>query len=104
MSIHNFKPGETFCRGSFDTWTGDVKIQDDLILIWKGQFAYPDYRFLTPAGKEIRSSELSGSIFGKNYQEVSDEIRERVTQERDKLNALLENLDALDKESDVEHT
>ena len=91
MSIHNFKPGDKFCKGTFDTSFGEVEIQSDLLLIWKGQFAYPSYRYLKD-GKEVNNSERGNDIFGKDFEEVSNKILSICEKKRDNLNKIINKL------------
>jgi len=94
--IHDFNPGETFCKGTFSTSRGEVYIRTDMLLIWKGQFAYPDYRYLKE-GKELSSSERGGDVFGKDvfgkdYEEVASKILTICESKRDKLSKIVNQL------------
>ena len=92
MSIHNFKPGERFCRGRYKTHSGEVDIEDNLLLIAKGSFAYPSYRYLK-GETEIRTKERGDEIFGKDKEEVANEILRRCNEKIEKLQVIVSKVE-----------
>lgn len=95
MSVHDFKPGETFCVGRFTGYSGEVNINDNLILIWKGQFAYPSYRFLKD-GKECHGDERGDEFFGKDLKEVAEKMKAVFTAKIKRCEKLINNIKKLE--------
>ena len=98
-SIHDFNAGDKFCVGTYCLYSGEINIQDNLLLIWVGQFAYPSYRFLKD-GNELRANEQGGDIFGKDYKEVADKILLICKDKINKYNNIIKHLEKKAKELD----